>query len=85
VKHPSFPNTISGVIYQPYAFSCVNDGQINLPVKDICYQAAQDALNGVDPSGGAVFYFNPAKTSNKFMHSLKQITVTIGGHIFAKG
>ncbi len=83
VAHPSFPDTISGVIYQPGAFSCVNDGQINEPVSDSAYNAARDALNGVDPSGGAIYYYNPAKTSNQWIRSRPVIT-TIGDHVFAK-
>ena len=59
VEHPSFPNTIAGVVYQPGAFTCMVDGQFNEPVADSAYRAAQDALNGADPSGGAIYYFNP--------------------------
>ena len=59
IKHPSFPNTLSGVIYQSGAFTCISDGQFNQPVAESAYRAARDALNGVDPSGGAIYYFNP--------------------------
>ncbi len=59
VEHPSFPNTIAGVVYQPGAFTCMVDGQFNEPVADSAYRAAQDALNGADPSGGAIYYFKP--------------------------
>ncbi|MBP0990653.1 MAG: spore cortex-lytic enzyme [Oscillospiraceae bacterium] len=83
VKHPSFPNTVAGVIYQPGAFSAVNDGQINQPIADSAYKAATAALNGWDPSGGAIYYYNPAKTSNKWIRSREVITV-IGNHVFAK-
>lgn len=83
VAHPSFPDTIAGVVYQPGAFSCVNDGQINQPVSQSCYDAARDALNGVDPSGGAIYYYNPAKTSNRWIRS-RPVVATIGAHIFAK-
>ncbi|MGI6150495.1 MAG: spore cortex-lytic enzyme [Christensenellales bacterium] len=84
VKSKDFPNTIAGVIYQPKAFSVVADGQINLTPDQECINAARDAMNGVDPTGGCVFYYNPAKTSNKFMHSLPTV-ITIGSHRFAKG
>ena len=57
VEHPSFPNTIAGVVYQPGAFTCMVDGQFNEPVADSAYRAAQDALNGADPSGGAIYSF----------------------------
>jgi len=81
VKHPSFPNTISGVIYQSGAFTALTDGQFNQPVVDSAYSAARDALNGWDPSGGAIYYYNPAKTTNKWMLS-RPVIVTIGDHIF---
>lgn len=81
MKHPSFPNTMSGVIYQPGAFSCIDDGQFNQPVADSCYQAARDALNGWDPSGGAIYYFNPATATSKWIWSRPLITV-IGKHRF---
>ena len=81
VKHPSFPDTIAGVIYQPGAFSAINDGQFDQPIAESAYRAAQDALNGWDPSGGAVFYFNPDKTSDAFMHS-RPVIERIGDHLF---
>ena len=81
MKHPSFPNTMSGVIYQPGAFSCMADGQFNQPVADSCYQAARDALNGWDPSGGAIYYFNPATATSKWIWS-RPLIVTIGKHRF---
>ena len=81
VKHPSFPDTIAGVIYQPGAFSAINDGQFDQPIAESAYRAAQDALNGWDPSGGAVFYFNPDKTSDAFMHS-RPVIKRIGDHLF---
>ena len=81
MKHPSFPNTMSGVIYQPGAFSCMGDGQFNQPVADSCYQAARDALNGWDPSGGAIYYFNPATATSKWIWSRPLLTV-IGKHRF---
>ena len=81
VAHPSFPNTVAGVVYQPGAFTCMTDGQINQPVADSALRAAQDALNGWDPTGGAIYYYNPAKTSNAWMHSLPVIAA-IGAHLF---
>ncbi|MCD8006174.1 MAG: spore cortex-lytic enzyme [Oscillospiraceae bacterium] len=81
VEHPSFPDTISGVIYQEGAFSAVDDGQFWEPVEDSCYDAARDALNGWDPSGGAIYYYNPDKTSNAFITSRPVIT-KIGNHLF---
>lgn len=81
MKHPSFPNTMSGVIYQPGAFSCLSDGQFDRPVADSCYQAARDALNGWDPSGGAIYYFNPATATSKWIWS-RPLLVVIGKHRF---
>ncbi len=81
VEHPSFPDTVSSVIYQKGAFSCLNDGQFYQPVSDSAYKAARDALNGVDPSGGAIYYYNPSKSTNKWILSRKIIT-TIGKHVF---
>ena len=85
VKHPSFPNTLAGVIYQPGAFTAVSDGQINVPIdpNSTVYKACQDALNGWDPSGGAIYYYNPAKTTNKWIYS-REVIKTIGKHKFAK-
>ncbi|WP_283609800.1 spore cortex-lytic enzyme [Faecalispora anaeroviscerum] len=82
ITHPSFPNTLAGVIYQPGAFSCLNDGGINAPVADSAYKAARDAINGTDPSGGAIYYYNPEKSTSKWIFSRKVIT-TIGKHRFA--
>lgn len=81
VKNSQFPNTISGVIYQRGAFTCVADGQINLGTNDECTRAAQDALNGWDPSGGALYYFNPKTATSAWIWSRPQL-VTIGRHIF---
>lgn len=81
IEHPSFPDTLSGVIFQNGAFTAVVDGQFNEPISDSTYDAARDALNGYDPTGGAIYYYNPDKTSNAFMHSRPIITV-IGGHRF---
>lgn len=81
IEHPSFPNTLAGVIYQPGAFSCLNDGGVNAAVADSAYRAARDAINGQDPSGGAIYYYNPAKSTNKWIFSRPVIT-TIGAHRF---
>ncbi len=81
VKSSQFPNTISGVIYQKGAFTCVSDGQINLGTNDECTRAAQDALNGWDPSGGALYYFNPKTATSAWIWSRPQL-VTIGRHVF---
>ena len=81
VEHPSFPNSVAGVIYQPGAFSCVTDGQFNQPVADSAYRAARDAMNGVDPCGGAIYYFNPAKATSKWIWS-RPLIVVIGKHRF---
>jgi N-acetylmuramoyl-L-alanine amidase len=83
MKHPSFPNTLSGIIYQPLAFTCVADGQFNEPVADSAYQAAREALNGSDPSGGAIYYFNPATATSKWIWSRPHL-LTIGKHRFCK-
>lgn len=81
IAHPSFPNTLSGVIYQPGAFSCLTDGQVNAPVYESAKKAARDAINGWDPSGGAIYYYNPAKSTNKWIFSRPVLTV-IGSHRF---
>jgi N-acetylmuramoyl-L-alanine amidase len=83
VEHPSFPTSLSGVIYQNGAFSCLYDGQFDKPVADSAYKAARDALNGMDPSGGAIYYFNPATATNGWIWSRPYIT-TIGKHRFCK-
>ena len=81
VEHPSFPNTIAGVVYQPGAFTCMVDGQFNEPVAESAVRAAQEALNGADPSGGAIYYFNPATATSSWIWSRPLITV-IGKHRF---
>lgn len=85
VKSSKFPNTIAGVIYQSGAFTAVSDGQINIPIasNSTVVKAAQDALNGWDPTGGAIYYFNPKTATNKWIWSRPQIK-TIGNHIFCK-
>ena len=81
IEHPSFPDTLSGVIFQKGAFTAVTDGQFDQPVSDTAYSAARDALNGWDPTGGCIYYYNPKKTSNKFIYSRPIVTV-IGNHRF---
>lgn len=81
VEHPSFPNSISGVIYQKNAFTCINDGQFYVDVADSAYSAARDALNGVDPSGGAIYYFNPSTATSSWIWS-RPLIKTIGKHRF---
>lgn len=81
IEHPSFPDTLSGVIYQKGAFSCLNDGQFYEAVADSAYSAARDAINGLDPSGGAIYYYNPSTATSKWIFSRPVIT-TIGNHRF---
>ena len=83
VKSSAFPNSISGVVYQKGAFSAVDDGQINLTPNDTALKAARDAMNGWDPTGGCLYYYNPAKTSNRWIRS-RPIVVRIGSHVFCK-
>lgn len=85
VKHSSFPNSISGVIYQPGAFTAVSDGQINVPIASdsTVYKACQDAMNGWDPTGGAIYYFNPDTATNKWIWS-RTFIKQIGKHRFCK-
>lgn len=83
VSHSSFPDTVAGVIYQKGAFSCVNDSNWSVSPNSASLKAARDCINGWDPSGGAIYYYNPAKTSNSFMHSRPVIT-TIGRHVFCR-
>lgn len=85
VKDPNFPNTIAGVIYQSGAFTAVSDGQINHPIDEnsTIFKAAQDAMNGWDPTNGCVYYFNPDTATNGWIWS-KTIVKTIGKHNFCK-
>ena len=83
VRHSSFPNTIAGVVYQPGAFTAVDDGQINKAIESSCFNAARDALNGWDPTGGAVYYYNPRTATNSWIRS-RPIIKTIGKHVFCK-
>lgn len=81
VEHASFPNSVSGVIYQSGAFSCLYDGQFDEPVAESAYRAARDALNGWDPSYGAIYYFNPSTATSEWIWSRPAI-VDIGKHKF---
>ena len=81
VESPAFPNSISGVIYQSGAFSCLQDGQFWKPVADSAYKAAREAINGADPSGGAIYYYNPRTATSKWILS-RPVLTTIGNHRF---
>ena len=83
VKSSKFPNSVSGVIYQSGAFSVVSDGQINLTPDETAIKAARDAMTGYDPTNGCLYYYNPAKTTNKWMLS-KPVLLRIGNHAFFK-
>ena len=83
VRSSEFPNTISGVIYQKGAFSVVADGQINMEPGESALKAAKDAMNGWDPTGGCLYYYNPKKTSNAWILS-RPIILRIGEHVFCK-
>jgi N-acetylmuramoyl-L-alanine amidase len=83
VKSSQFPGTIAKVIYQRGAFSVVDDGQINLSPNQQSLDAARDAMNGWDPSGGALFYYAPKKTNNQWIRQ-REVILTIGEHVFAK-
>ncbi|MEE0944988.1 MAG: spore cortex-lytic enzyme [Clostridia bacterium] len=83
VKHSSFPNSIAGVIYQNGAFTAVDDGQINMSPTNSCVKAARDALNGWDPSGGAIYYYNPVTATNQWIRS-RPVIKKIGKHVFCK-
>ena len=82
VRHSAFPNTISGVVYQKHAFTAVSDGQINLTPNETAMRAARDAINGWDPSGGAIYYYNPAVATSAWIFDRQTVTV-IGKHVFA--
>ena len=83
VRSASFPNTIAGVIYQPWAFTCVNDGQINLSPDNNAIKAAKDALNGWDPTNGCLYYYSPATATSSWIWS-RPVMLSIGKHNFAK-
>lgn len=81
VKDSRFPNTISGVVYEPWAFTCVQDGQINLEPDSNSKKAAQDAMNGWDPTSGCIYYYNPSTATSKWIWS-RPIMLKIGNHNF---
>lgn len=83
VSHSSFPDTVAGVCYQNGAFTCMTDGQINVAVSDSAYKAASAALNGWDPSGGAIYYYNPKTAVSSWIRS-RPVIKTIGNHVFCK-
>lgn len=83
VRHSSFPDSIGGVVYQSGAFSAVRDSNWSVPPDDTAKKAARDAINGWDPTGGAIYYYNPAKTSNQWIRT-RQVVTTIGRHVFCK-
>lgn len=83
VKHPDFPNTIAGVIYQPWAITAVHDGQFWFTPNQSAYNASQQALSGVDPTYGAVYYYNPVTATNQWIRS-RTIITRIGNHVFAR-
>lgn len=82
IKNPNFPNTMAGVIYQPWAFTALHDGQFNLEPNNTAYQAAKDALNGWDPSYGSIYYYNARTATSQWIFS-RRTTVVIGLHTFA--
>lgn len=81
IDHPSFPNSLSGVIYQSGAFSCLDDGQFDQPISDSAYRAAREAIGGSDPTGGAIYYFNPATATSRWIWS-RPLLIVIGKHRF---
>lgn len=83
VESASFPDTISGVVYQAGAFSAVTDSNWSVSPSATSKKAAQDAINGWDPSYGCLYYYNPAKTSNKWIRT-RPVVTTIGSHVFCK-
>jgi N-acetylmuramoyl-L-alanine amidase len=82
IRSSQFPNTVAGVVYQKYAFTAVSDGQINLTPNDTAMKAARDAINGWDPTGGAIYYYNPAVATSSWIFDRQTVTV-IGKHVFA--
>ena len=82
IRSAAFPNTVSGVVYQKGAFTAVDDGQINLTPNETALKAARDAMGGWDPTGGALYYYNPAVATSSWIFDRQTITV-IGKHVFA--
>ncbi len=83
VKHASFPDTVSGVVYQNGAFDCVYNGQINQPTSESAKKAAKEAINGWDPTGGAIYYYNPKTAKSDWIKS-RPVVAVIGNHVFCK-
>lgn len=83
VNSPTFPNTISGVIFEPRAFTAVADGQIYLTPNETARRAVLDAINGWDPTSNATYYFNPETATSPWIWTRPQIK-QIGKHIFCK-
>lgn len=83
VRHPEFPNSISGVIFEPWAFTAVNDGQFWLTPNESAYRAVREALAGSDPSQGAIYYYNPVTATNRWIRA-RSIITKIGRHVFAR-
>lgn len=83
VEHPSFPDTVAGVVYQSGAFDAVLDGQVNMQPAESSLRAAREAINGSDPSGGAIYYYNPVTATNRWIRS-RPVIITIGKHVFCK-
>lgn len=83
IEHPSFPDSLAGVVYQPGAFTAITDGQIKEKVAESARRAAKEAINGADPSGGAIYYYNPDKTSNKWIRT-RPVIKRIGAHLFCR-
>lgn len=81
VSSPDFPNSLAGVVYQPWAFTAVHDGQINLTPDESSKKAARDALNGWDPTNGCIFYYNPKTATSTWIRS-KKVIIVIGEHYF---
>lgn len=83
LRSPLFPSTVRGVVYEARQFETVSNGRINQPAGEVHVQAARDALSGIDPTDGALFFFNPSGTRNAFMHGLTP-SIRIGGHVFSR-
>lgn len=83
VESSSFPDSVDGVIFQPYAFTAVYDGQFNMQPDSMAYRAAHDALKGGDPTGGAIYYYNPSTATSGWIWT-RQIVTQLGEHVFAK-
>ncbi len=82
VRSDAFPDTVSGVIFQPGAFDAVWDGQFDMEPTASCIRAARDAMNGWDPTGGCTYYYNPSTATNEWIWS-RSVQLTIGRHAFA--